>query len=92
MIRSGLSIFRENVSLMQPHKLDRPNKQDRLTACFNPIGCKSGLDMAVGSNRFIMPVTGLATFELIQVLSDQISFHAIACDKREGFLKDFKFS
>lgn len=36
MIRSGLSIFRENVSLMQPHKLDRPNKQDRLTECFNP--------------------------------------------------------
>ncbi|MEI2768608.1 MAG: transposase [Nitrosomonas sp.] len=32
MIRSGLSIFRENVSLIQPHELDRPNKQDKLTA------------------------------------------------------------
>ncbi|PXW85721.1 hypothetical protein C8R34_11831 [Nitrosomonas sp. Nm84] len=36
MIRSGLSIFRENVSLMHPQKLDKPNKQGRLIEYFNP--------------------------------------------------------
>src|SRR6516164_718202 len=57
---------------------------------FQPIRWKGGLDVAIGSDSFIRPITAFAAFKLIDVLADQEAFDSVASDKGQAFLQDLK--
>jgi hypothetical protein len=51
-----------------------------------------GLGMAIGGNRFVQPVAGFPSFDLRNVLADQVAFDAVASDEGQTFLEDLQFS
>src|SRR5215471_21751123 len=59
---------------------------------FQPIRWKGSLDVAIGSDSFVRPITAFAALELIDVLADQVAFDSVAGDKGQAFLQDLKFS
>ena len=56
-----------------------PVSFDRCSAVSSLLG---GLDVAIGSDRFVLAVTGFPAFELIDVLANQITFDPVASDER----------
>jgi hypothetical protein len=50
--------------------------------CFQPVWRKGSLDVAIGSDRFVRAVTCFSALELINVLSNQITFDLVASDER----------
>ena len=56
---------------------------------FDAVGCKRALHVTGRGDRFIAPIVSV---ELVNVLSDQVSFDAVPRQKGERFLQDIQFS
>jgi hypothetical protein len=50
--------------------------------CFQSVGRKSNLDMAIGGYRFVRAITCFPALKLINVLANQVTLDPVASDER----------
>ena len=69
-----------------------PQELGEVFGGFHAVGRERRLDMAVGGDGLVRPITGLRGFQLVDILAHQVALDAVARQKSQRFLQDFKFA
>ena len=91
LLQGARSIFVASGDLL-PDDGGLPQELGEVFGGFHAVGRERGLDVAVGGDGLVLPITGLRGFQLVDVLAHQVALDAVPGQKSQRFLQDFKFA